>query len=169
MMGKHSLLSVSFSFLADVLSTELSVLVEQSVFLFLILVLVLSQWPDLRSRKRVPFFFFLLGPLKLQLLQSNLPHVLTSVWYEAGSNVLLSCREIRFSCAFCRRVSFLCGIPFTPMLKTHQAQTQRLAAGLIVLKLGREWRARLRLQRLFNATAHSKSFLDVTRPLGSMP
>lgn len=115
------------------------------------------------------FFFFLLGPLKLQLLQSNLPHVLTSVWYEAGSNVLLSCREIWFSCTFCRRVSFLYGIPFTPMLKTHQAQTQRLAAGLIVLKLGRAWRARIPLQRLFNATAHSKSFLDVTQPLGSMP
>lgn len=73
MMGKHSLLSVSFSFLADVLSTELSVLVEQSVFLFLILVLVLSQWPDLRSRKRVPFFFLPFGTFKASALTVKSP------------------------------------------------------------------------------------------------
>lgn len=55
--------------------------------------------------------FLLLRLLKLQLLQSSAPRMLTSVWCDAGSNFLLSYRENQLSSINCSSVPFLYWIP----------------------------------------------------------
>lgn len=71
----------------------------------------------IRGFECVPFFLMRL--LQPQLLQPSLPHTLTSVWYKAGSNSLLSYRVNSCPPPFIDACLFSSECPLSPALKTH--------------------------------------------------